>query len=508
LAAVSYLPVLSAEFVWDDYALIVDNPLVRRFSDIAAIFGQPFLAARPNAYHPLVALTYLTDFQVWRLDPVGYHTTNLTLHLVATLLVFTIAAQLLRRRDMAFAAGAVFAAHPVHVQSVAWVAGRPQPLATCLALFAFLAYSYYVQSFAGPANARRRTLAYYWLGVLAFTLGLFAHASVAALLALLPLYEATLARQRLSVHRRAWFVLPYLGFVAGGALYLLGRRWALGYQLAPGLDVAAWPAHLYTAPLWAVRALELLILPVRSQPYYPVALLDTPLRLDFLTAAAALAVVITLAVRASTVSPVVAFAAWWTLLTLIPVLNFIPLPTPQFAERDLYLPSVGLAIILGWAVISATACAAARGRRWMRALIVAVFAAAIGLGIGASRQRALWYRDEVTLFTRMVRAAPGSALAHFNLGGAYLVRGDTKAAIREYRRAIALRPTARAYHNLGNAYMAAGSYGEAAEAYRAALLVEPGSQASAQGLRKALEAQGAEVTPNAGGPAKPGRGSP
>jgi len=507
LAAASFLPTLSAEFVWDDYALIVDNPLVRRFADIAAIFSRPFLAARPNAYHPLVTLTYLTDFQVWRLNPVGYHTTNLTLHLVATLLVFAVATQLLRRRDMAFAAGAIFAAHPLHAQAVAWIAGRPQPLATCLALFAFLAYSYYVQSFEDPSNPRRRAPVYYWLGVTAFTLGLFAHASVAALLVLLPLYELTLARQRLSAHKRAWLLLPYLGFVAGGALYLIARWWALGYQLAPGLAVTAWPAHLYTIPLWAVRALELLILPVRSQPYYPVALLDTPLRLDFLTAAAALVVMITLAVRASTRSPVMAFAAWWTFLTLVPVLNFIPLSAPQFAERDLYLPSVGVAIILGWAVISATTFAAARGRRWMRALIIVVFAAAIGLGIGASRQRALWYRDEATLFTQMVRSEPGSALAHFNLGGAYLVRGNTEAAIREYRRAIELRPTAGTYHNLGNAYMAAGLYEEAAQAYRSALLVEPRSQASAQGLRMALEAQRTRLKPSAGQPAQPTRDS-
>ena len=504
LAAIPFLPALSADFVWDDYALIVNNPLLRSFADIGAIFSRPFLATAPNAYHPLTTLSYLVDYQVWRLNPIGYHTTNLTLHLVATLLLFTVAVQLLRRRDMAFAATAVFAAHPVHVQSVAWIAGRSQLLATCLALFAFLAYTYYVQSAAGNSGARRRTLAYYWLAVLAFTLGLFAHAAVAGLVVLLPLYELTLARQRLSIHRQGWrLLLPYAGFVGGGILYLLARWWALGYQLAPGLEVAAWPACLYTVPLWAVRAVELLMLPVRSQPYYPVALLGTPLRLDVVTATAALAVVIALAVRARTVSPVAAFAAWWSLLTLAPALNFIPLPVPQFAERNLYLPSAGIAIVVGYGAISAMT--AARGRRWVRALVAVAFAGIIGRGIYVSRQRALWYRDQVTLFTQIVRTQPQSALAHFNLAGAYLTGGEAEAAIKEYRRAIRLRPTATAYHGLGDAYMAAGLPTEAAPAYRSALALAPALQMGAGELSAVLDAQrsraqtgGESTTPNRG----------
>jgi len=493
LAAVAFLPALSGDFVWDDHELVQDNPLLRSAANIPAIFQRSFLAARPNSYHPLATLSYLTDYQVWRLNPEGYHTTNLTLHLVATLLVYVIATVLLRRRDMAFAAAALFAVHPVHIPTVAWVAARPQLLATCFALFALLAYTYYVGSFQEDPGLRRRAPIYYWLAVVAFTLALFAHAAAAALLILLPLYEIALARQRLARGAGARLFLPYLGFAAGGVLYLVARWSALGYHLAVGFDVGAWPAHIYTAVVFGVRAIGLLILPVQSQIYHLPQLIATPLRVDFLVALAAMIVIITVAMRLRLASAAAALGAWWALLSLALTLNLIPLPDPQYSERDLYLPSVGMAIVLGWAFVRAGDFALARRLKWLLAVTGVLFAAAIGAGVGVSWQRSAWYRDDVALFSRMVRSAPGLALPHFDLGNAYLVRGETGRAIREYRLALKIRPGANIFHNLGNAYMDEGRYEEAVDAYRNALALNPESRASADALTQALRAQRGEL---------------
>ena len=474
VAAVAFYPSLSGDFVWEDYPLVVDNPLVRSSADIAAVFARPFLPDRPNSYHPLATLTYLTDYQVWRLNPVGYHTTNLTLHLVATLLVYAVAVLLLARRTTAVAAGLIFAVHPVHVQSVAWISGRPQLLATCLALFAVLAYAYYVGALEDRAKAPWRAWGYYWLAVLAFTLALFAHAAAAALLALLPLYEMTFARQRARAQTGARFLLPYLGLAAGGALYLIARWWALGYRLAPGLDATAWPAHLYTFPVLAVRAIGLLLLPVKSQPYYAPTLIAGPLRADFLVAAAALIVIIILVVRLRIISAAAAFAAWWVLVALALSLNLIPVPPAAFWERDLYLPSVGIVVIIGSAFAGAGALAVKRKRSWLRAAVAAALAAAIGAGIVICWQRTAWYRDDLSLFRQMVRAAPNLAFPHFNLG---------------------------------NAYMDAGMYQQAAEAFRAALSLAPGSAASADALLRALEAESGRW-PSGPAPSAPAGRSP
>ncbi|UCH34963.1 MAG: tetratricopeptide repeat protein [Armatimonadota bacterium] len=492
LAGAAFLPALSGDFVWEDRPLVVDSGLIRSPGDILAVFNRSFLSARPNSYHPLATLTYLTDFQVWRVNPVGYHTTNLTLHLIATLLVYVVGTQLLRRRDMAFAAGALFAVHPVHVQSVAWIAARPQLLATCFALFALLAYGHYVESFNNATAPRRRTRIRYWMSVVAFTLALFAHAAAAALVVLLPLYEVLVARRRLDVQKGVLAVRPYLGFAAGIGLYLLARWWALGYHLAVGLDVSAWPAYLYAMPLWGIRAIELLLLPVRSQPYLAAELISTPLRVDVIIAVAAIVVLVVLIVRVRSQSPAVAFASWWVLLPLGLVLNPLPLPAPQLAERSLYLPSAGIAIIVGWAVVSAADAAASRGRGRLRTLVILCFAGIIIAAASLSWSRIAWYREDITLFSHMARAAPTRALPHFNLGNAYLMRGDAARAIEEYRRAIAVRPTEKAYHNLGNAYLAAGRYEEAQDAYRRALALNPLARASATALTRAREAQLAE----------------
>jgi hypothetical protein len=499
LAAIPFLPTLSAEFVWDDTPLVEDSDLIRSPANIGAIFGAPFLGARPNSYHPLATLTYMTDYQVWRLNPTGYHTTNLTLHLIATLLVYVVALQLLRRRAMAFAAGAAFAVHPVHVQAVAWIAARPQLVATCLALFSFLCYTYYVSSFEDVSDPRRRHRAYYWLSLVAFVLALFAHAAAAALLVLVPLYEATLARRRLDLHKGSRRLVPYAGFVVGGCIYLLARWWALGYHLVVGFDVRLWPAYVYTFFGWAVRAIELLLLPVRSQPYFAVELMPSPLRLDVLTAAAAIVIIVLLAIRVRAIAAVVAFAAWWSLLTLVPVLNLIPSSQPQFGERDLYLPSVGVAIIVGWAVVGLSDLAIARGRRWLRAAAIVVFAIAVALSMIVAERRSGWYHDNVTLFRQMARAAPNLFLPHYNLGNEYLMRGDARAAIAEYERALALRSSAKASYNLGQAYMLVGQYDKAVAAYRAALALNPNSQIIAQGLYEALRAS----SNKAGRPATP-----
>ena len=491
LATATFLPALTGDFVWEDYPLVVDNPLVRSVSSVGAIFAAPFLAARPNSYHPLVTLTYLTDYQVWRLNPQGYHTTDLTLHLIATLLVYAAAMVLLRRRTIAFVAGALFAVHPAHVQAVAWISGRAQPLATCLALFSFLAYGSYVASFEKDEIARRWRTAYHVFSVFAFTLALFAHAAACALLVLLPLYEIVLSRQRLKVQSGVRAFTPYVGFAAGGLVYLLARWWALGYQLAPGLNVQAWPAHLYAVPLWTVRALELLLLPVRSSPYYATALPRTVLRADVLAALAAVVVIVILAVRLRRITRAGAFAVWWALLTLAPALNLVPLGAPQFAERNLYLPSAGCAIVVGWAVMGAYDIASRRGARWARGGLIIVLAWLIALGVVVSWQRESWYRDDVSLFRQVVRAEPGLALGHFDLANAYLARGDTGGAIREYQRALRIRPATKIYHNLGNAYMAEAQYEKAAAAYREALAREPSSTASSEALIQALEAQAA-----------------
>jgi len=499
LAALSFLPALSGQFVWDDTALVVDSGLIRSPANIGAIFSAPFLAARPNSYHPVATLTYMTDYQVWRLNSTGYHTTNLTLHLIATLLVYAVAMQLLRRRAMAFAAGAVFAVHPVHVQAVAWIAARPQLVATCLALFSFLCYAYYVSSFEDVSDPRRRHPGYYWLSLVAFILALFAHAAAAALLVLVPLYEVTLARRRLDLKKGGRALVPYIGFVVGGCLYLLARWWALGYHLAIGFDARLWPAHIYTSFGFAVRAIELLLLPIRGQPYVAVELIQTPLRADVITAAAAIAVLVLLVIRVRAMAAVVAFAAWWSLLTLAPALNLIPLSQPQFGERDLYLPSVGVALIVGWAVVGLSDLAVAQGRRRLRSVIIVAFAIAVGVSMVAAQRRSGWYRDEITFFKRMARTEPNLFLPHYNLGNAYLVRGDARAAIEEYERALAVHSSFRAYYNLGRAYTLLGQYDNAVAAYRAALALDPHSRLIAQALYEALRA----ASRKGGQPARP-----
>ena len=216
-----YAQSLRFDFVtYDDYELVVQNgDFLSRVSNIAASFTTHVFTthrAQSGYYRPLLLMSYIFDYQIWGLNPFGYHLTNIVLHCCTAVVVFLLLERLLKHRLAALLGSLLFALHPLQTESVAWVAGRNDVLLGLFVSIMLLAYLYYREETAS------RNL--YLISVAAFALALFTKESAAFYILLLPLYELCVD-DRLRLRNALRRVLPFLGVLM---LYLVARWNAIG----------------------------------------------------------------------------------------------------------------------------------------------------------------------------------------------------------------------------------------------------------------------------------------
>ncbi|HUD70551.1 MAG TPA: tetratricopeptide repeat protein, partial [Dongiaceae bacterium] len=453
-------------FVWDDRPLIVDNPMLRSADGVASLFASGFWQTGDHHdrfrafYRPFVSLTYAVDGALYRMAPAGFHLTNLLLHLACALLVYALACRREPGVAAATLAAALFAVHPVHVESVAWISGRTDLLATLLVLAAFL-----LDRAGGrrdPAAGARRGAAF-----LAFLLALLSKevaATLPILIGLDRIFRPGRLRTRMVIAARA--AAPYLAILVA---YLGLRRAVLGPEAGAlyTLDPLSWAA---TALFVLARDATLLLLPVRLDPHYPY-----PVRAGFVDPVVVLSAVIVASIVIAAVRPArrsrrAGFAFAWIGVTLMPVLRFGSFGDVLLADRFLYLPSVGLALL---AARAATTCAGSATIRFRRAALAAAAATLALFTALAARQTRLWH-DDLMLWSTLVGSSPASAMVHSNLGLALYGAGRYDQAIAEYKTALALLPEyAMAHNNLAAVLDRVGRQEEASAHYAEALRLAP-----------------------------------
>jgi tetratricopeptide (TPR) repeat protein len=447
LVAVAFAPSLRGGFVWDDAPLIVDNSMIKEPSQIGRILTSSFWETGDrhdrfrSFFRPVVSLSYALDYAVWGANPLGFHLTNLLLHLLCCWLVYRIASLENVGGWAALAGAALFALHPVHVESVAWISGRTDLLCGLFMLAAFVAHRRGLRLAALPL----------------FALALFSK-EMAATLPLLVFGERMLAERKL---RPAWSAAwPFLALLA---LYLALRWLALGGGSAAlfSLGPAEW---LATALFVIARYLTLLLLPVGLDAHYPYQPLDSllaPLAIVSLLILLVLAAASCFLARRSMRG---LYWLGWIFVSLLPVLAFGRFGDILLADRFLYIPSVGLALLIAL---------------WIPAIpfrrVAAVGMIALLLCVGTlSARRCLVWSDDYTLFSDMARTSPHSALVRNNLGLAHYHRGEYGRAVGEFRAAIALSPSySLAHNNLAAALELTGDYEGALASYLEALRLAP-----------------------------------
>ena len=481
---------------FDDYPYIVDNPFIANGLTWEG-FRWAFTSHHLANWHPLTWLSHMADRELFGLRPAGHHLANVFLHAASAATLYAALRLMTRARWPSALVAALFAFHPLRVESVAWAAERKDVLAGLFWMLTLLAYARY----AGHPGRLR-----YAAVVICMAVGLLAKPMLVTLpfvLILLdiwpfsrwrpwPVHEAS-ARPTASppVHPLVE-KLPLLALVAGAAwITVVAQRAGGAVQALEGLSLkfrVANAAIAYAAyvgkTLWP-RGLAF---------YYPhpAIVAAEPLEAMLLPAivAAMFIVVLTAAVVVSARRRPYLTVGWlWYLGTLIPVIGIVQVGNQAMADRYTYIPLIGIYIMVAWSA----ADLAARSRRarnvvaTVSAIVVAALCVVTWIQVGH-------WRDSVSLFEHAIRVTRGNYVAHHNLGIVLAEHGSLPAAVEQYESALRIRPDlASAHNNLGIALAAAGDLSRAVTHYREAIRLQPAYEKAHYNLAIALETVGRPV---------------
>jgi tetratricopeptide (TPR) repeat protein len=468
LAAVVFWPALGFDFVsYDDWRLVRDNPALREGLSARALadaFAQPYYLN----WIPLTSLSYQLDAALFGVDPHAFHAVNVALHAAATALLFLALARLTRRTWPSALVAALFAVHPLHVEPVAWIASRKDVLSGFFFALCLLVYAGYVER---PSFGR-------YLGVAASACaGLLAKPILVTLPGVLLLLDAWPLGRLADPRRRRLALLeklPLLAAAAGVAAItyvvqpvVTAGGHGLGVRVANAVDSLG--AYLRTF-VW----------PSGLAAFYPHPGTMIPAgHLLFASAAISLASIVAFAERRR--RPWLAVGWLWFLLTLAPVLGLVEVGLQARADRYMYLPLMGLALIAAFGADElARRSAAARG-----VVVVAALAGVVVLAYATRVQLGYW-RDSEALYLRAIAVTERNYVAHFGLAGLRAEQGRFDDAQVELVAAVRANPSwALAWDRLAEVELARGKPDAALDLYRQLLEVRPDDVALQMGAASA-----------------------
>ncbi|HEX5832004.1 MAG TPA: hypothetical protein VFY16_13570 [Gemmatimonadaceae bacterium] len=483
-------------FAYDDVPIIRDNVRIHSLDGWWRLFGQSYWPPPYDAalYRPLVMLGFAVQWVAGGGAAGIFHVVNVVLYAAVCLAMYALAAAVLPR-SAAFAAAALFAAHPVHVEAVGNVVGQAELWAALATLLAVIAYL--------RQRARGKPTA---IGILAlcatYALGCLAKEHAVMLPALLLAAECTLVADPRPLRARVRDLLPLGAALAAVAVaYLVARGLAIGGMIGTIANVALARltygerllAMLGVVPEWA----RLLLWPARlSADYSPPMIAAMRVRepgVALVAGAVVLLLTVCLAVVIARRRSVVTFGLLWFGILILPVSNILVLSGVLLAERTLFLPSAGVCLAIGAGVawLCERCDVAPHLVRWAAA---AALLAVVGAGTWRSATRQPVWRDDETLFAQTVLDAPLNYRAHELYGRVLFRNGRPIAGERKLREALELYPYDPAVHNmLASAYREAGLCRPAIPLYREALVLAPDRAVYRAGLAACLLHEGSFV---------------
>src|SRR5208283_932010 len=432
-----YLPVHHHPFfTMDDDGYVVSNPHIKYGFSPEAI-GWAFTTYDLANWHPVTWLSHTLDFQMFQLVPSGHHDVNLLLHVVNALLLFWVLRQATGYSGPSFMVAALFALHPINVETVAWIAERKSVLSMLFFLLALGAYGWY---------ARRPALGRYLTVALLFALGLMAKPQVITFPFVLLLWDYwPLRRMFASVRESSSGVaaanvlpaqtfgrlvlekLPLFVLSAGSAVMTLRAQ-----RLAGAVKYYPFSTRLENAIVAYVRYIGKAFWPWRLSVFYP----HTPLVAWQALAAPLLLLAVTALVVLRRRERYLAVGWFWFIGTLVPMIGVVQVGEQAMADRYAYLSFVGLFLMICWGV-SGWAGERHLSPAWVAAPCIAVLVALTAL---TYRQVSYW-DNNVTLWSHVLAITNGSYEVEENLGVALLESGQPELAMQHFQEVTALDPS-------------------------------------------------------------------
>jgi len=483
---VAYFNALFGDFVYDDMTQIVENPWIKDVKSITMIFsksvwsfgGGPVVS---NYYRPLMHLVYMLDYHLFGLKSWGFHLVNILFHCGASVLVFLIIRRLLAKQSATtssvylsppFIAAMLFATHPIHTEAVTWIAGIPDLSFTFFSLLSFYFYT------------RSQTTGNYLLSIMSFSIAVFCKEPALTLPIFLVAYdhlyrkEENLSTVRLSRH---------IPFISVAIIYLTLRTYALG-GFAPKqrhAELSTFQYIINVFPLFS-QYIKKIFVPLDLNAFYVFHPIASLYEMRGWLSCIIAALFIFLSCVAWKKQKAVFFGLIFFAIPLLPVLYIPGVGENTFTERYLYLPSVGLSILVASFI------------KWARAEIPKVgYGATVGFllligmySVGTINRNTVW-RNNVALYTDTIKKSPGAFAIRNNYGNILARRGQIDAAIEQYQAALTANPNYdEAHSNLGLAFFEKGLIDKAIEQYQIALKLNPAYSNAYNNLGTAYGASG------------------
>jgi tetratricopeptide (TPR) repeat protein len=518
LVLATFLPAIGNDFVgYDDPQYVSANPHVQQglsWETTRWAFSNTEVAA----WHPLVWLSHALDYQLFGLRTWGHHLTGVLLHALDAVLCFLVLFGLSDAFGRSWSVAALFALHPLRVESVAWVSERKDVLSMAFFFLTLWAYSRYVKADMASESKVRETekrpggrmmakkreghgapsapgrayvpnftfqglpSTFFGLSLLFFALGLMSKPMLVTVPLILLLLDGWPLRRY--GNRDVWaLVKEKIPFLVAALVVSLVTVLAQPHGGAmPGWIPLI--SRLENAAVSYCRYLGIFFWPVGLAPFYPPV--EHWPAIIWIAAGSLLLAITLITVKLWRKHPYLLVGWLWFLVTLVPVVGVIQIGEQSITDRYSYLPSLGLFMSLVWGISELTA-------RWrFQALALGtLLGVVLAVYLGLSREQVAFWKNTDTLFRHTLSVTRGNYLAHNNLGVVMGQQGRWAEAINQYQLALKIKPTyPEALVNLGVAFDHLGQLDKAAEFYQAALQQRPNFAAAHNGLGLVYEKQG------------------
>lgn len=450
LTILAYLPVLKAGFVnWDDPDYVLNNSFIRSFSGINDLLTKPV----QGNYHPLTMLSLAWNYSISGLNAGSYHVVNLVIHLLNTLLVFKLASRLSHQNNfIAFTTALLFGIHPMHVESVAWIAERKDVLYAFFFLLGLISYLKYIDNHSRSAYL----FCLFW-----FLLSLAS--KPAAVIFPIVLFTFDFFRKRTFSFKLIFEKIPLLLFaLVLGYVTLQGQKAAGATDTIQSFSLDSRILFgFYGFLMYIVR----FIAPFELGAFHPFPPVNETLPLIYFLAPLFFIVVLIVCLKTYKQHPVIVFGFSFYLVNLLLVLQFLIVGSAIIAERYTYIPYIGLFFLAGWLLET-------KFRKKVSYAYGIVFIIGIGFAFATNVQAGTW-KNSLTMWQQVLIHNKTSALAYENLARHY--REDLKdynKALENFSEALKHeRYKAIVYKSIGKTYFDIGNNTQDAEGRRKSYLL-------------------------------------
>ena len=523
-----YSNTLKNGFVYDDAKTIVNNTLIKNLDNLPKLLPplnpllnkegkgvvDYFAASGEMSYRPVVTLTYFIDYWLYGLKPWGYHLTNLILHSMNGVLLYIFLMLIIKTRCktqdardkiqetkgilsltsnfLPLVSSLIFVTHPVLTEAVNAISFREDLLCFLFFISALILYISH-RSLLIAHCSKFKAFSFQFSALSFYLLALLSKEMAITLPLIIFLYEWIYGKQppltNVPLNKgglRGLYSILFnrysIGYIIITFLYLYLRFYLFKNPVEETLNVWLLSERLMTIPYLILKYILLLIAPVSLSADYVITPVQSLISLKFIIPIIVIMIILLMVaslffnLQSSIFNLQSMFGILFLLITLIPVYNAIPISNP-LAERYLYLPMVGFAIIIGSPLTCLSVRSTQTGLMAHRSLLIAYCSLLIIISIysfAVIKRNKIW-ADSYSLWVDTVIKMPESFRGHNNLGVVYEKQGRLDEAIKEYRMTLSLKPGyAEAHNNLGVVYAKQGQIDEAIKEFRTALSLKPG----------------------------------